>query len=80
MAIAGFSGPNYPVAAQEKVEMVKYTPDFKFTDGVYLSFEQVRNNKPIPRPSFLLLLIIMTRTFFRIYLNQKRFIIMMRWG
>ena len=53
MAIAGFSGPNYPVAAQEKVEMVKYTPDFKFTDGVYLSFEQVRNNKPIPKAKLL---------------------------
>jgi hypothetical protein len=29
--------------------LVKYTPDFKFTEGIYLSFEQVRSNSPIPK-------------------------------
>lgn len=28
---------------------VKYTPDFQFTEGIYLSFEQVQNNNPIPK-------------------------------
>jgi len=30
-----------------KVKKVKYTPDFKFTDGIYLSFEDVKHNNPI---------------------------------
>lgn len=28
--------------------MVKYTPEFMFKDGIYLGFQQVRNNSPIP--------------------------------
>jgi len=29
--------------------LVKFTSRFKFKDGFYLNFEQVRNNKPIPK-------------------------------
>jgi hypothetical protein len=29
--------------------MVKYTPDFKFIEGVYLNFDQVRTNSPLPK-------------------------------
>ncbi len=29
-------------------KMVKYTSEFKFEDGFYLSFSMVRNNSPIP--------------------------------
>jgi len=28
---------------------VKYTPDFRFNDGVFVNFEQVRQNSPIPK-------------------------------
>ncbi len=28
--------------------MVEYTPDFKFNDGIYISFEDFKNNNPIP--------------------------------
>lgn len=28
---------------------VKYTPDFTFNDGIYLDFEQVKGNNPIPK-------------------------------
>jgi hypothetical protein len=28
--------------------MVKYTPDFKFKDGLYLSFSQLKTNNPLP--------------------------------
>lgn len=30
-----------------KIKKIKYTPDFKFKDGIYLSFEDVRHNNPI---------------------------------
>lgn len=29
--------------------MIRYTPDFKFKDGIFLTFEQVRQNNPIPK-------------------------------
>lgn len=31
-----------------KEGMIKYTPDFEFTDGIFLNFDQVRNNSPLP--------------------------------
>jgi len=34
--------------AQEPVlKMIKHTPDFKFEDGIFISFSQVRNNNPV---------------------------------
>lgn len=38
---------------QEKPGMVKYTPDFRFNDGIYLNFEQVKMNSPIPKAKIL---------------------------
>ena len=32
---------------------IKYTPSFKFTDGIYLNFQQVKNNNPIPKSQIL---------------------------
>jgi hypothetical protein len=29
--------------------MVRYTTDFEFNDGIFLTFEQVRNNAPVPK-------------------------------
>ncbi len=39
--------------AQEREGMTEYAPGFKFKDGVYLSFEQVKNNDPIPKAKIL---------------------------
>jgi hypothetical protein len=33
--------------------MVKYTPDFRFTDGIFLNFDQVKINSPIPKAKIL---------------------------
>jgi hypothetical protein len=41
------------VLGQEKEGMVKYTPDFRFTDGIYLNFDQVKANSPIPKAKLL---------------------------
>ena len=40
-------------SGQEKEARVKFTPDFKFKDGIYLSFEQVKTNSPIPKAKLL---------------------------
>jgi hypothetical protein len=45
--------PHGAALCQEKEEMVKYTPDFKFIDGIYLNFEQVKANSPIPKAKIL---------------------------
>src|SRR4030042_4037208 len=38
---------------QELAGMVKYTPDFRFKDGIYLNFDQVILNSPIPKAKLL---------------------------
>ena len=43
----------FSLNAQESEGMVKYTPDFRFNDGIYLNFEQVRMNNPIPKAKIL---------------------------
>lgn len=37
------------VNAQQVDSLVQYTPDFKFRDGIYLNFDMVKNNSPIPK-------------------------------
>lgn len=41
------------LSAQENEGMVKYTPDFRFTDGIFLNFDQVKANSPIPKAKIL---------------------------
>ncbi len=38
---------------RNKEGMVKYTPDFRFKDGIYLNFDQVKMNNPIPKAKLL---------------------------
>ncbi len=38
---------------QDSTDMVKYSPDFKFNDGIYVNFEQVKANDPIPKSRLL---------------------------
>ena len=38
---------------QDPEGMVKYSPDFRFRDGIFLDFEQVKQNKPIPKAKLL---------------------------
>jgi hypothetical protein len=41
------------VMGQEKEGTVKYTSDFRFKDGIYLNFDQVKINSPIPKSKLL---------------------------
>jgi len=38
---------------QERQGLVKYTPDFRFRDGIFLNFDQVKLNSPIPKAKLL---------------------------
>jgi hypothetical protein len=53
VSIITFSFSMISVIGQEKEGSIKYTPDFKFTDGIYLNFEQVKANSPIPKAKLL---------------------------
>jgi hypothetical protein len=57
--------PFLVLSAQEKEGMVKYTPDFRFNDGVYLNFEQVKANSPIPKAKLLTSIDYNDREFFK---------------
>lgn len=49
----------------KSTKTVKYTPDFRFNDGIYLNFEQVKNNSPIPKSKLLTSIDYNDREFFR---------------
>lgn len=57
--------PVIRVSGQEKEGMVKYTPEFRFTDGIYLNFDQVKLNSPIPKSKLLTSLDYNDREFFK---------------
>jgi len=44
--------------------VVRYTTDFKFKEGFYLNFDQVRNNKPVPKSRVLSSIDYKSKTFF----------------
>ncbi len=45
--------PFNPSLGQEQDGRIKYTPDFKFKDGIYLNFDEVKTNSPIPKAKLL---------------------------
>ena len=51
MVVSGGSIIN--VKGQDNEGLVKYTPDFRFRDGIYLNFDQVKLNSPIPKAKIL---------------------------
>lgn len=53
LVVINYATSLLPTNGQEVEGMVKYTPDFKFRDGIYLDFEQVKQNKPIPKAKLL---------------------------
>jgi len=50
---------------QEKEGMVRFTTDFRFNDGIYLNFDQVKSNKPIPKSKLLTSVDYNDREFFK---------------
>ncbi len=45
--------PNLTAQTDSTKNMIKYTPEFKFREGFYLNFDQVKSNKPIPKSRLL---------------------------
>jgi hypothetical protein len=55
----------YLSGQEDKTGLVKYTPDFKFNDGIYLNFDQVKMNSPIPKAKLLTSVDYNDREFFK---------------
>ena len=53
------------LSGQEKEGMVKYTPDFRFNDGIYINFDKVKLNSPIPKAKLLTSVDYNDREFFK---------------
>jgi hypothetical protein len=66
----GFSP--FRLSGQDKEGMVKYTPEFRFTDGIYLNFDQVKQNSPIPKSKILTSIDYNDREFFKKILEGEK--------
>ncbi|MEI6047729.1 MAG: hypothetical protein WCS03_02435 [Bacteroidota bacterium] len=67
------SGANFlPLRGQEKEGMVKYSPDFRFNDGIYLNFDEVKMNSPIPKAKLLTSVDYNDREFFKKILEMDK--------
>jgi hypothetical protein len=40
-------------AQKDSTGVIKYTPGFRFEEGIFLNFDQVRSNKPIPKSGII---------------------------
>jgi len=59
------------LAQADSVKMIQYTPDFRFEDGIYLSFSQLKNNNPIPKSRLITEVDYSDRDFFENVLDNK---------
>ncbi len=64
-------GPGLQAQA-DSLDRILYTPDFKFRDGIFLNFDQVRNNRPIPKSRILTQVDYSDRDFFIKVLENKK--------
>lgn len=60
------------VTGQEQAGLVKYTPDFRFKDGIYVNFDQVKSNSPIPKAKLLTSTDYNDREFFKKLLESNK--------
>lgn len=63
--IAGFG-------QSDSTNMVLYTPEFKFKEGIFLSFDQVKHNNPIPKTRIISDTDYDDNSFFERVLSQKK--------
>ena len=59
------------INSQEPEKKVKYGTDFKFEEGIYLNFNQVQNNHPVPKARIISTIDYNDDDFFDQVLNKK---------
>ena len=71
MTIFVYSGSSFAQTGTDTSNMIRYTPDFKFREGIFLNFQQVRNNAPVPKSRILTNVDFSERDFFTKVLEDK---------
>jgi hypothetical protein len=71
LIVNGAFGPGSSLCGQEQQGMVKYTPDFRFTDGIYLDFYSAKNNRPVPKTRIVTTLDYKSNDFFKKLTENK---------
>ncbi|HLN21460.1 MAG TPA: hypothetical protein VK213_10250 [Bacteroidales bacterium] len=66
------TGQVIPSGEEESKTIVKYTPDFRFKDGIYLNFDQVKENNPIPKAKLLTSVDYNDREFYKKVLENEK--------
>ncbi len=59
-------------AQTDSVPMIKYTPEFKFREGIFVNFDQVKNNSPIPKSRIISSIDYNNSAFFEKTLSQNK--------
>lgn len=59
------------IGQADTTKLVKYGPGFKFDEGIYLNFYQVKNNSPIPKTRIITTININDLDFFEKVLKDK---------
>jgi hypothetical protein len=70
MFMAGMLSPVF--AQEDSTTLVKYTPGFRFEDGVFLNFEQVKQNRPILKSQIITTVPYDDPDFYDLILKEKK--------
>lgn len=63
-------------AQTDSLDLVIYTPEFKFREGIFLNHSQVKSNRPVPKSRVLTTVDYSDRDFYLKVLEQKRLLYM----
>lgn len=66
-----FFFPFVSYSQQAQKDSVKYNSDFKFKEGIYIDFEQVKKNSPVPKSKIISSLNYNSRNFFENILEKE---------
>lgn len=70
VVVAG--GSRLSLYCQEQEGMIKYTPDFSFTDGIYLDFTAAKMNRPVPKTKIVTSLDYNSKDFFSKLMKDEK--------
>jgi hypothetical protein len=56
----------------DSTHMVRYTPEFKFKEGIFINFDQVKQNNPIPKSRLVTSVAYDNPDFFELILKEKK--------
>lgn len=71
LLIPAWFGASLLLAQPDSMNLVRYTPEYKFREGIFLNHEQVRNNSPIPKSRILTSVDYSDRDFYPKVLEKK---------